>query len=312
MSPLSFAGVNASVPLPFTEDGAPDFEGFERYLAWLEGQGVAAITVNGDTGEGAHLDREERLAVVRAARRAVGDRLGVVSGLIAAHTDQAVALAHELGEAGADGLLVFSPPAFTGDPLPDELVVAYFDALGEVGLPLVAFNLSPRLGGRVLSPSALRRLSDGGLIAALKEASFDAVAYIASRDAVRSSTRPVAFLSGCDNFIYESLVLGADGCLLGFSSLAAAETVRLLDLVKQREFDAAEGLNRECIAPLASAMFASPMRDSRARIKHGLSLLGLTDTTDVRPPLRPLGPEGRKAMEEAMQRAGMLAGAVAR
>jgi 4-hydroxy-tetrahydrodipicolinate synthase len=304
---LALDGVNASVPLPLTDDFQPDYAQFRRYLDWLRRQGVAAITVNADTGEGAHLDRDERLAVVESARDTVGDELGIVSGLVASHTAQAVGLARELADAGADGLLVFSPPAFTGDPLPEELVVGYFAALAEVGLPLVAFNLTPRLGGTVLSPSTLGRLADEGLIAALKEASFDSPAYIASRDALRSADGSVAFLTGSDNFIYESLLLGADGCLLGFASLAAAETVRLAELVAARRFDEAETFDRHCIAPLAAAMFAPPMRDSRARIKYGLRLLGVIGSDGVRPPLLGLGAEGARAMREAMETSGLLA-----
>jgi 4-hydroxy-tetrahydrodipicolinate synthase len=243
--------------------------------------------------------------VVESAREAVGDELGVVSGLIASHTGQAVELARELKQAGADGLLVFSPPAFTGDPLPEELVMRYFAALAEVGLPLVAFNLTPKLGGTVLSPSTLRRLADQELIAAVKEASFDPVAYISSRDAVRSASRPVAFLTGCDNFIYESLLLGADGCLLGFSSLAAAQTVHLVELVAAGQVDEAEAFDRGCTAPLAAAMFSPPLRDSRARIKYGLKLLGLIESASVRPPLLPLDAQQEHAMKAAMEASGL-------
>jgi 4-hydroxy-tetrahydrodipicolinate synthase len=300
----SFRGVNASVPIPFA-DGSPDYEAFGEYLEWLASQGVSGITVNADTSEGAHLEWRERIALVRTARTALDETIPVVSGLVASHTAQAVELGTELRGAGADGLLVFSPPAFIGDPLPDELVLDYFEAVAAVGLPLVAFSLTPRLGGTVLSPSALRRLGAAGLIAAVKEASFDPVVYLTSRDAVRSIERPIAFLTGCDNFIYESIVLGADGCLLGFSSLAAAQTVRLLELVNEGRLGDAESLNQECIAPLAQAIFAPPMRDSRARIKYGLSLLGLMDSTTVRRPLLELDENERAKLRVTLDNAGL-------
>jgi 4-hydroxy-tetrahydrodipicolinate synthase len=307
MSQPSFNGVNASVPLPLADDGRPDLDAFRRYLAWLEPQGIVGVTVNADTGEGAQLDRDERLAVVEAARATLAADVAVVSGLIATHTAQAVSLARDLKGAGADALLVFSPPAFVGTPLPEELVLGYFGAVAEAGAPLVAFNLTRDLGGTVLSPATLRRLADEGFIAALKEASFDPIAYIASRDAIRSSSREVAFLTGCDNFIFESLVLGADGCLLGFCALAAEQTRELMGLVAAGRVDEAEELNRRAIAPLATAMFAPAMRDSRVRIKEGLRLLGVLERTDVRPPLLPLAEADGRAMAAAMTSAGMLA-----
>jgi 4-hydroxy-tetrahydrodipicolinate synthase len=53
-------------------------------------------------------------------------------------------------------------------------------------------------------------------------------------------------------------------------------------------------------------MFAPPMRDSRARIKYGLSLLGVMNEIAVRPPLRELDDGGRDAMRAAIARAGLL------
>jgi 4-hydroxy-tetrahydrodipicolinate synthase len=306
MAAPNFHGVNASVPLPFDGRGRPDYDMFRSYLEWLTPQGIVGVTVNADTGEGAQLTRDERLAVVETARHVLDDDLCVVSGLIAASSEQGGQLAKDLARAGADALLVFSPPAFIGQPLPSALVCGYFEAIAQAGVPLVAFNLTPDLGGAVLCPGTLRELADRGLIAALKEASFDPVTYIASRDAIRSSSTRPAFLTGCDNFIYESVVLGADGCLLGFCALAAEMTVRLCDLVASGRLEEAERLNREALSPLAQAMFARPMRDSRARIKAGLARLGIFDNEDVRPPLLPLGEEDRAAMLAAMDTAALV------
>jgi len=301
-----FVGVNASLALPMTRDFQPDYEGLRRYARWIADQGAVAVTINADTGEGAHLTLAERVRVVETVKDELGDGVLVVSGLIAAYTDQAVELARALADAGADALLVFGIPAFNGRPLPPELPYRYFAAVGEVGLPLIGFNLTPALGGVVFEPDVVARLADVAPLHALKEASFDASIYVATRDALRAAAPDVAFLSGCDNFMYESFVLGADGCLLGYAGLAAELTREVFEAVRESRFPDAERLNRERMQPLAEVLFGAPVRNSRARIKEGLRLLGLFEHTGVRPPLLGLDDAEKQALRAAMQRAGLL------
>ena len=301
-----WVGVNASMALPMTAACAPDLAALRRYARWLADQGVTGVTVNADTGEGAHLSLAERVAVVETVKDELGDGVEVVSGLIAAYTDQAVEIATALRDAGADGLLMFGIPAFNGRPLEPELVVRYFAAIGQVGLPLIGFNLTPSLGGVVLEPDAIARLAEVAELVALKEASFDATSYVATRDALRAAAPDVAFLSGCDNFMHESFVLGADGALLGYAGLAAALTREVFEADRDGRFEDADRLNRERMQPLAEVLFGLPMRNSRARIKEGLKLLGVIDEVAVRPPLLGLDDAERAALRTAMERARLL------
>jgi 4-hydroxy-tetrahydrodipicolinate synthase len=301
-----YAGVNASLALPMSPDFTPDLDALRRYARWIAEQGVIAVTVNADTGEGAHLTLAERLDVVRVVKDELGDEVDVVSGLIAAYTEQAVETATALRDAGADGLLVFGIPAFNGRPLPAELVYRYFAAVGEVGLPLTGFNLTPSLGGVVFDPDVIARLADVAPLHAIKEASFDAVAYVQTRDALRAAAADVAFLSGCDNFMYESFVLGADGALLGYAGLAAELTRRVFDAAREGRHVDAQQLSRERMQPLAEVLFGAPARNSRARIKEGLRLLGVIEHATVRPPLLELDDAERHTLESAMRRAGLL------
>ncbi len=268
--------------------------------------GRIGVTINADTGEGAHLTLSERVAVVEAVKEELGDEVMIVSGLIATYDEQAKTIARELKEAGADALLVFSIPAFNGTPLPPELVYSYFDSVAKAGLPLIAFNLTPSLGGVVLDPEAIARLADLSPLEAIKEASFDAVSYVRSRDAIRSAAPDVAFLSGCDNFMYESFELGADGALLGYAGLAMGLTREVFEAVRDCRHDQARELGRERVQPLAEVLFGPPVRNSRARIKEGLRMLGLIEETAVRPPLFDIDERERDALRTTMARAGLL------
>jgi 4-hydroxy-tetrahydrodipicolinate synthase len=301
-----YAGINASLALPMSADFRPDLPAMRRYARWTAEQGAIAVTVNADTGEGAHLSLPERVAVVEAVKEELGDEVMLVSGLIAAYDDQAREIAAALAQAGADALLVFSIPAFNGQPLPSDLVCGYYASVGEAGLPLIAFNLTPSLGGVVLEPETIARLAELAPLQAIKEASFDAVSYVRTRDAIRAAAPDVAFLSGCDNFMYESFELGADGALLGYAGLAAALTRQVFGAVRSERHAEARRLGRERMQPLAETLFGQPVRNSRARIKEGLRMLGLIDCVAVRPPLTGIDDCERAALRDAMARAGLL------
>ena len=85
---------------------------------------------------------------------------------------------------------------------------------------MVAFQLQPALGGVIFNEETLRQIAAIDNVVALKEASFDARLYLLTRRMIERLERPIDLLTGDDNFIYESFVMGAEGALIGFGTLA--------------------------------------------------------------------------------------------
>jgi 4-hydroxy-tetrahydrodipicolinate synthase len=309
---LDLRGLIPATVLPMTEDARIDESALRRYLAYVASAGPKAIAINADTGEGPHLWPDERRRVLEIAVDEVGDAVPLIAGLGAQFTEQAVALAREFKEVGASGFLVFPISAYQGQPLDPEVPLRYHAAIGEAaGLPLVLFNLQPALGGVLYAPETLHRLCRVAEVAAIKEASFDAKLFVECREAVKSARPDCVFLTGNDNFIYESFVLGAEGALIGFGAVATRQQVELVDLALQGRFDEARAIMRR-LEPLASAIFAPPVRDYRARAKVALVMQGILERATVREPLLPVSAEDRRRVREAMVFAGELDAAVAR
>ena len=259
-----------------------------------------------DTGEGSHLSADERVRVLELVAEEVGDRAVVVGGLAASYTGQAERLAAEAARAGATALLVFPIGAYQGEPLDPEIPVRYHRAIHEAsGLPLVAFQLQPALGGVNLPAEALERLMTLEGVVAIKEASFDAKRFVETVRAVSAVAPDAVVLNGNDNFLLEAYLLGAEGALLGFGTLAAAEQVAMLHAVRAGDLDTAKDLSAR-LQPLCDAIFAPPVRDYRARTKHALVALGVIDRADVRPPLLPLSPDAAADVERALKEASLL------
>jgi Dihydrodipicolinate synthase/N-acetylneuraminate lyase len=112
-------------------------------------------------------------------------------------------------------------------------------------------------------------------------------------------------LTGNDNFILESFILGADGGLLGFGTIATDLQIEMIDSVKRRDYDEAFEIYRR-ITPLADAIFMPPVRNYRARLKEALVMLGVLKKAYVRPPLTPISEAERKVVKNALKESGLI------
>jgi 4-hydroxy-tetrahydrodipicolinate synthase len=307
---LNVNGIIPACVVTFDADGKFDERQYRRYLQWLLPQGPVALAINADTGEGPHLWPHERETVLRVAVEEAGD-VPVIAGLSAMFTEQAVEEAKRAEGAGARGLLVFPIPAYQGQPLDPAIPVAYHEAIARgCGLPMVAFQLQPALGGVIFSEETLRRIAAIESVVALKEASFDALLYLRTRRMIEALPRRIALLTGDDNFIFESFVMGAEGALIGFGTLATKEQVEMYRLTREERWTEARAI-WERIMPLEEAVYGVPVRDYRARTKVALKELGVIENTSMRPPLTEVSAESAAAVRKALADAGLLSPAAA-
>jgi 4-hydroxy-tetrahydrodipicolinate synthase len=310
MSEINLRGIIPALVTPMTPEGQVDLPGLRRYAQWLAAQGPVALAVNVDTGEGPHLTAEEKRQTLETVAEAVTGKCKVVGGVAGPSTAQGVANAQAAQAAGAEALLIFPIPAFLGQPLNPEVPYRYHAAIAEaVDLPLILFQLQPALGGVLFTTEILHKLITIPSVAAIKEASFDAMRFLQVKAAVESASRKITFLTGNDNFIYESFILGAEGALLGFSTIGTREQVHLLEAIQRGDFAGARELGSR-LQPLADVIFAPPVTDYRARTKEALKMLGILENTTVRPPLLSISEAECESIRQALQRSGLLLPAV--
>lgn len=309
MTTLDLAGIIPATVTPMNADASVDESALRRYIAWLLGyEGLKALAVNMDTGEGPQLTRDERRRIVEVYTSEVQGRIPVLAGIGGPSTAAAAVLARDAADAGADGLVVFPHPIFVGDPLPWQVPYEYHKAIAEAaGLPMVIFQLQPSLGGVNFSRETLLKLASIPEVIAIKEASFDAVRFVETVRILDEAPQKIKVLTGNDNFIMESFLLGAEGALIGFGSIAIAEQIAMLRQLRDGDIDGARAIYDRAIQPLVSVTFASPLRDYRARMKVALVAMGVLDSAHVRPPLLPLDAESTSAIRYAVRRAGLLA-----
>jgi len=304
---LDLKGIIPATVLPLTRDAEIDEPELRRYIRWIAGQGIRAVAVNVDTGEGPHLWHDEKLRVLRIYKEELaGKGIPIVAGLGASFTAQGVKYGREYRDAGADCLLVFPITAYLGQPLPWEIPYQYHKAIGDaVGLPMILFTLQPALGGTNFADETLARLCEIPQVAAIKEALFDAKRYREIVNVIRAAPRPITMLTGNDNFIWESYLLGAEGALLGACATCTRTHVRVHEAAMRGDWGTARDLG-DRIQSVVNAVFAAPVRDYRARSKEVLVMQGIIQHAYMRPPLVAVGEADRLALKKALSAAGEL------
>jgi 4-hydroxy-tetrahydrodipicolinate synthase len=301
---LNLEGLIPATIVPMTADAEIDEEQMRRYIRWVSEQGPVALAINADTGEGPHLTQREKVRVIEIVADELNGSMPIVAGLGGPFTRQAVENARDFKAAGAEAFLVFPISAYLSTPLNPEVPVRYHQAIAEVGLPLILFQLQPALGGVNYDQETLRALASIDGVIGIKEASFDARRFIDLARVLEELPRPITLLTGNDNFIYESFVLGAQGALIGFGAIMTREQVQMIEAWRAGRIDEAKELGRR-VQRLADVIFAPPVGDYRARLKEALAMLGVVDTTYVREPLLPISSDQRELVRRTLAEVGL-------
>ncbi len=302
-------GIIPAIVVPMRQDFSIDYAALETYLEWVVAQGSIGIAVNVDTGEGPYLTPEERSEVIRITSKVVAGRCFVVAGIGGPSTPFAANNARAARDAGADALLVFPVAAFINEPLDPRVMVDYHRAIGEAaGLPLIIFQLGPVFGGVDYPLEALAATLEVENVIGIKDASFDPQRFVLTRDVVRQASHPVCLLTGNDNFMLESFLLGARGGLLGYGATAVSLLVKMLDAVKGKDFEAATAMQERVQGFCDEYIYSHPYGDYRARSKVALVHMGLlnSEQTFVRPPFRSLWDDDKDVAYQMVKKYDLL------
>ncbi len=197
-----FRGVGVALATLFDADLAVDLDATRDHAVRLVEAGVQAVVVAGSTGEASTLDRDERRALVSVVKEAV--TVPVIVGSGAPSSRQAVTLSLDAVAAGADGLLVLSPPG-AADPLP------YYAAVRSAvpDTPLLAYHY-PTVSAPGIGVDALAGLPVDGV----KDSSGDANRLLAT---LESFDRPV--YTGSSGVLALAGPLGCTGAILGLANV---------------------------------------------------------------------------------------------
>jgi 4-hydroxy-tetrahydrodipicolinate synthase len=300
-----FTGVIAAPFLPMHAGGEIDWATLETYMDWLAGQKPGGIIMNMDASEVIALSDDEQFEVVRVCKAAIAGRVPFLSGVVAGSTRAAAGKAEKLAAAGVEGLAVFPPfPTFSGAPVPSEMILRFHRAIAEASdLPIICFQF-PKGWGPDYTEDILKAVAEIPQLIAIKEASFDIAQTLSTIDAAARLPQPIGVITGSDTFIFEAMLMGCDGALIGFAGTATAELVAMHEAVQRGDLNAAKPI-WDKLAPIARFAWRPPIRDFRPRMKEVLRAQGLFPSAACREPQLAVSAGEREQIVQLCRRQGL-------
>jgi 4-hydroxy-tetrahydrodipicolinate synthase len=282
-----FTGTGTALVTPFRRDGSLDEPTLRALIKRQIDAGIDFLVPCGTTGESPTLTHEEHLRVCEIAVELAKERVPVLAGAGGYNTAEVIALARELAEIGADGILSVTP--YYNKPTQEGLFQHYQAIAEAVALPIVVYSVQGRTGVNV-EPATVRRLAAIENIVGIKEASGNVAQMAAILNAVPDD---FTVLSGDDAITLPLVALGGRGVISVVSNEIPADMARLSRLALDGDFAAARQIHRR-VHPLMEVNF---VESNPIPVKAAMAQMGLLEAVWRLPLVAP------KAENEARIRA---------
>lgn len=269
-------GVVPPVVTPFDRTGDIDEEALRTEIRYHLDAGVEGVAVAGSTGEGNALSVEEHDRVYRAAVEEAGDAAPVVAGVISTNARDATEKARLAREAGADFVMA-TPPHYERPT--DDGLVDYFAAVGEVGLPVIIYDVIEKVD--VTAELAARIAEEVPALYGIKQSGGDMHGLA---NMLTTVGEDLCVMSALDDLLYPSYALGADGTIGGVTSMYPRVSVELWDAVQSGDHERARTIH-EATLPLARRAVWAREGNYPGGVKAAIDLLG-RDAGRPRNPIR--------------------------
>ena len=262
-----FTGTGTALVTPFRRDGSLDEPRLRALVKRQIDAGIDFLVPCGTTGESPTLTHEEHLRVVAITVEVAKGHVPVLAGAGGYNTAEVIALARELAEIGADGILSVTP--YYNKPTQEGLYQHYKAIAEAVALPIVVYSVQGRTGVNV-EPATVKRLAGIENIVGVKEASGNISQMAAILNAV-----PEEFnvLSGDDAITLPLIALGGRGVISVVSNEIPAEMARLTRLALDGDFEAARRIHRRVHA----LMEVNFVESNPIPVKAAMAQMGLLE-----------------------------------
>lgn len=288
---MQFEGIYTPVVTPHTADHEIDKAKVAEVLEFLIASGVHGLVIAGTTGEYYVQSQEERLDLMKYAIDVVGGRLPVVIGTGAMRTDDSVLYATAAREAGADALLVATPPY--AYPTGREIALHALAIDRAANLPVMLYNYPGRMSVN-MDEECLDRLGRSPNFRAIKESSGDPNRlHMLARDYPQ-----IGLSCGMDDQALEFFAWGARSWTCAGSNFAPEAHIALYRACVL-EGDFTKG--RRIMSAMLPLMRVLEQGGKFVQcIKHGMSFRGI-DAGPPRRPLLPLDKDEKRALADVVR-----------
>jgi 4-hydroxy-tetrahydrodipicolinate synthase len=287
---MQFEGIYTPVITPYHSDFSLNQDALEATINRLIEAGVHGLIIAGTTGEYYAQSSDERVEMMSVAHEIIAGRRPMIVGTGAIRTEDSILYAKAAKKAGADALLIATPPY--AYPTGREIALHALAIDRAADLPAMLYNYPGRMCVN-MDEATLDRLGRSPNFCAIKESSGDPNRlHMLARDYPH-----IALSCGMDDQALEFFAWGARSWVCAGSNFAPEAHIALYQSC------AVEGNFTKGRAIMSAMLPLMRVLEQGGKfvqcIKYGLTLRGI-DAGPPRKPLQPLNKDDKRQLAEVI------------
>lgn len=297
-SAMDVSGIFPPIATPFDADGNLALNKLEHNISMWNKVPLRGLAVLGSNGEVVYMKPEEKVEMIRHARKILDPEKLVIGGAGCESTRDTIDMCIKMSEAGADVLMVVTPCYYKGRMTNESFVQHYTRVADESPAPILLYSV-PGNTGIDLSPEVVVKLASHPNIIGMKDSGGDIVKI--GSIVHKTQHQDFQVLAGSAGFLLPALVAGCVGGVCASANMLGDALCNLHSLYQQGKLKEAKELQQRIIAPNAAVtkMFGIPA------LKASMEWFGYYGGP-TRLPLVPLKSEEVAKVREAFVNSGFL------
>jgi len=299
---MKLGGTYTALITPF-KDGSIGFKTLEA-LIHRQAQAGNHLVPMGTTGESATVSADEHKLVVKTAVSIAQEYpdIQVLAGVGSNNTREAVEYTKYALDLGADAGLSVGP--YYNKPSQDGYI-AHQEAIAEVGLPIVLYNVPSRTGSEMLPDTIISLSSHENVIGIKAAAGFNEKYF----DVLNGVDENFTIVSGDDELTYMMMKYGgAKGVVSVASNLLPRSLNEFVMKIGQGDFSLANQMQEQFLPLFHALMAPGNPRGVKTAMELARSYQSDMDSTEytseMRLPLTPLKESELKALNDVVRSYG--------
>jgi 4-hydroxy-tetrahydrodipicolinate synthase len=283
-------GVWTAIATPFGDNQSIDWTAFDKLLEVQSKGQVSGVVISGTTGESPTLTVQEKISLVRKARAQLPPSIRVMAGSGGNNTSQSIELSKLCVDAGADSLLIVTPPY--NKPSPAGMKLHYQMISEATNAPLCLYHVPGRTG-QLLNAAAISAVTNSvERVQAVKEASGDLALFSRTVNLSKAS-----ILTGDDPTYLASLSVGGRGVISVISNVYPRAMVELTKAFKDNKMNRALDIHK-ALMPMIDILFCE---SNPGPLKAAIEIAGWAKNI-LRAPMAPVTIENYQAIKDCMNK----------
>jgi len=259
--------------------------------------GLKGFVVLGSNGEYVYLSEEEKRRVVDSVVQSAGDRMQIIAGTGCESTAETIRLTEDCARLGAHAALVVTPQYYVGEMSEAALLKHYSEVAEHSPIPILVYNV-PKFTHINLAAGIVARLSEHPNIVGIKDSSGNVIQL---GEIVNRVAGDFDVLVGTAGVLFSGLTIGSAGGVCALANVAPEACVKIYDLVKAGDLDAARDLQLRMLPvnQAVTAVYGVP------GLKAAMDMRGYFGG-DPRLPLLPSSEAERSEIEAILKKADLI------